>query len=114
MSSGQVQVILIAAGCTGAPSHPATPAHASTAPTAHSALTGAQRRALAARYLAIAKAGNRRLEEEFGALHGRDRHNLAAAHRDLREAAATERLFDQRLMGITFPPQTERIAEFLY
>jgi hypothetical protein len=74
---------------------------------------GAQRKALAARYLAIAQAGNKRLEVEFGRLHKEDRLRLAAAHRDLLEAAATERLFDQRLLGIPFPAATERIARFL-
>jgi hypothetical protein len=75
---------------------------------------GAQRRALAARYVAIAKAGNARLEIEFDRLHERDRGHLAAAHHDLRDVAATERRFDQRLLGIAFPAGTERIARFLY
>jgi hypothetical protein len=75
---------------------------------------GTQRKALAARYLAVAVAGNRRLEAEFGRLHTRDRMNLGAAHRDLLQVAATERLFDRRLLGIPFAPATERIARFLY
>jgi hypothetical protein len=69
---------------------------------------------LAARYLGVARAGNRRLEAEFGRLEGRDRTRLAAAHRDLRQVAATERLFDKRLLGIAFPAATERFAQFLY
>jgi len=35
-------------------------------------------------------------------------------HRDLRQVAAIERLFDQRLLGLAFPAATERIAQFLY
>jgi hypothetical protein len=58
-------------------------------------------------------AGNRRLEIDFGRLDGRDRWDLAAARADLRDAAATERLFDQRLAGIAFPAGTETIARLL-
>lgn len=75
--------------------------------------TGAARKALAARYLAIAVAGNRRLEIDFDGLEGRDRDNLARARADLRDAAATERLFDRRLLAIVFPAGTERIARAL-
>jgi hypothetical protein len=109
---------MLAAGCSGgaaqrsAPPAPASPAGHARATAA--ALPVGQRRALAARYLAIAKAGNRRLETEFGRLEKRDRSRLAAAHRDLLQAAATERLFDRRLLGIAFPAATERIARFLY
>jgi hypothetical protein len=112
-------VTVLAAGCSGGAAHPAAPP-ASPGPAGHPRATaaaiaaGAQRRELAARYLAIAKAGNRRLEAEFGRLKGRDRTRLAAAHRDLRQAAATERLFDTRLLGIAFPAATERFAQFLY
>ena len=107
-------IAVLAAGCSGGPAKPAaagTPAasHPATAGLA----VGAQRKALAARYLAIAHAGNRRLEVEFDLLHKEDWLRLAAAHRDLREIAATERLFDQRLLGIPFPAATERIAGFL-
>jgi hypothetical protein len=115
-------VAALAAGCTGGTvpaAHPASPGTAAPrSPAASSARAvlpaGAQRRALAARYLAIAKAGNARLEIEFRRLHGPDRGHLAAAHRDLRDVAATERRFDKRLLGIAFPAGTERIAQFLY
>jgi hypothetical protein len=109
----------LAAGCSSGPARPAAP-RASPSPSAQArsiaaALpAGAQRRALAASYLAIAKAGNRRLETEFGRLEGRDRGHLAAAHRDLLEAATTERLFDERLLHIAFPAAAERVAQFLY
>ena len=73
-----------------------------------------QRVELAARYLAIAQSGNRRLEHDFDPLEDRDRNNLVRARADLRDAAATERLFDRRLRSIRFPPATERVARHLY
>ena len=76
--------------------------------------TGAYRDAAAARYLVIATAGNRRLEIDFDGLAGRDRARLGQARADLRDAAATERLFDRRLLGIAFPPATERTARALF
>jgi len=71
-------------------------------------------RALATKYLAIARAGNRRLEDVFDPLEDRDRNNVPRADADLRSAAATERLFDRRLLAISFPPSTERVARTLY
>lgn len=71
-------------------------------------------RAAAARYLAIAEAGNRRLEVDFDSLAGRDRGRLPAAEADLRDAAATEHLFDRRLLAITFPAGSEPVARILY
>lgn len=104
-------VMLMTAGCaTGRPPGPVPPrpaaAHASPA-------AGPGRRALAERYPAIAAAGNRRLDIDFGRPDGRDRSGLAAARTDLRDAAATERLFDQRLARIAFPAGTEMIARVL-
>jgi len=105
---------VLAAGCSG-PAKPASPAHAAASHSAAARLAaGAQRKALAARYLTIAQAGNKRLEVEFDRLHDEDRMRLAAAHRDLREIAATERVFDRRLLDIPFPAATERIARFLH
>jgi hypothetical protein len=75
--------------------------------------SGSALRALAARYLAIAQAGNRRLEDDFDPLEGRDRDNLRRSQADLRDAAATERLFDRRLLSIHFPPAIERVARHL-
>jgi hypothetical protein len=72
------------------------------------------RRELARRYLAIAESGNRRLEHDFDPLGDRDRNNLARARADLADAAATERLFDRRLLAIQFAPATERVARDLY
>jgi hypothetical protein len=105
-------IALLAAGCSGI-NHASPPAGTPPAGTAPAA-TAADTRALAARYLAIAQAGNRRLEHDFDGLEGRDRGNLAAARADLRDAAATELLFDRRLLAIAFPPGTERIARLLY
>jgi len=111
-------VMAVAAGCTsspaGSPAHSASPGPASPAPVPTALATGAQRQALAAKYLVIAKTGNHRLDIELGHLEGRDRRNLAAAHRDLRAVAATERAFDRQLLTIAFPPATERFARFLY
>jgi hypothetical protein len=70
--------------------------------------------AAAARYLAIADAGNRRLETDFNRIGGPDRNNLQAAAADLRDVAATERLFDRRLLAITFPAGAEQTARLLY
>jgi hypothetical protein len=102
-------------GC-GAQAGPA--AHRSAARTAATGRTAtaaaAARGAIAARYLVIARAGNERLEDDFDPLEGRDRNHLAAAEADLRDAAATERLFDRRLLRIGFPTKTERVARALY
>jgi hypothetical protein len=96
--------VALLAGCSGGPAKPASAGQPAASHSATAGLAvGAQRKALAARYLAIAQAGNKRLEVEFDQLHREDRLRLAAAHRDLREIAATERLFDQRLPGIPFP-----------
>jgi NAD(P)-dependent dehydrogenase (short-subunit alcohol dehydrogenase family) len=75
---------------------------------------GAARRALAARYLVIARSGNERLEDDFDPLEDRDRDHLVRSRADLRDAAATERLFDRRLLAIAFPSQTERVVRELY
>jgi hypothetical protein len=105
---------LLAAGCAGAgrPGAAAPAAQPSHAASAGPAASQAQR-GLAARYLAIARAGNRRLETDFDGLKGRDRESLAAAQADLLDAAATERLFDRRLLSLTLPPATEAVARRL-
>jgi hypothetical protein len=71
-------------------------------------------RSVSAQYLRIADAGNARLEKDIDGLSGRDRNDLSAALRDLRDAGETERLFDQRLVAIAFPPAINAIAETLY
>jgi hypothetical protein len=107
-------IALLGAGC-GA-DRPGAPAHESAPPTAakNGLAIGSARRDLAARYLVIARAGNRRLNADLDPLERRDRNDLARAKADLRDAAATERLFDGRLLRIVFPSQTERVARDLY
>ena len=61
----------------------------------------------------IAVAGNRRLEIDFDRPAGRDRSGLPAAHADLRDVAATERLFDQQLADIAFLARIEEAARLL-
>lgn len=104
---------LLSAGCAAAKPAPVAHRPASATAAAGGFASGPARRALAARYLAIANAGNRRLDVAFGRLDGRDRNRLAAAEADLRDAAATERLFDRRLLQIAFPPRTEQVARLL-
>jgi len=72
------------------------------------------RSAAAARYLAIADAGNRRLDTDFDRLTGPDRGSLPAARADLRDAAATERRFDRSLPAIALPSATEAVAHTLF
>jgi hypothetical protein len=108
-------VMVVTAGCAGGrPPAPAPSGQASThaSPVAGTA-AGPARRTLAAGYLAIATAGNRRLEADFDRLNGPDRADLAAARADLRDAAVTERWFDQRLARIAFAAGTEAIARLL-
>ena len=105
-------VALLAAGCGAHGSRPNRPTATADRASAGRA-TGAQRRALAAEYLAIARAGNRHLEIDFNRLQGPDRNRLALARADLRDIAATERLFDRRLLSLRFPPGTEKFARFL-
>lgn len=114
MAMTMAAAVAVLAGCSGGPARPASTGRSAVSHSATAGLAvGAQRKALAARYLAIARAGNKRLEVGFDRLRTADRLRLAPAHRDLREIAATERLFDQRLLGIPFPAATERIARFL-
>jgi hypothetical protein len=104
-------VLLAGAACGGgaADTSSSSQSSAATLPT-----SAAGPRAPAAAYLAIAQAGNRRLEHDFDPLEDRDAHNLRRAQADLADAAATERLFDRRLLAIRFPAQTELIARRLY
>jgi hypothetical protein len=72
--------------------------------------SGGPARSLAARqYLAIATAGNRHLERDFDGL-AEDHGDLAVARAYLRDAAATERLFDRRLLRLSLPASVEAIA----
>jgi hypothetical protein len=105
--------VALSAACSAAA--PAAPGRGAAPRAAVGTLAaGPARRALAARYLVIAKAGNRPLDAGFGRLDGRDRNRLAAADADLRSIAATERLFDRGLLNIAFPPGIEQVAHALY
>ena len=68
----------------------------------------------ASQYLAIANAGNERLETDIDGLGGRDRNRLSASLTDLRDASVTEEAFDRQLLAIAFPPAIETIAQRLY
>jgi hypothetical protein len=105
---------LLGAGC--AADRPGAPSHESASRIAanQAVAIGSARRAPGARYLAVARAGNRRLNTDFDALEKRDRNDLARAQADLRDAAAAERSFDRRLLGIVLPPETARVARELY
>jgi hypothetical protein len=109
---GYVAVLVTgcAAGKPAAPEHESAPRAAANSGLA----VGSARRALGARYLKIALAGNRRLNADFDPLEDRDRYDLARARADLHNAAATERLFDRRLLRLVFPARTERVARSLY
>lgn len=105
---------LLGAGCAG--DRPGGPTHEPSSRTAANSgvAPGSARRAVGARYLVIARAGNRRLNADFDPLEGRDRTDLPRARADLRDAAATERLFDRRLLRIGFPPESEQVVRDLY
>lgn len=107
-------VVVLGAGC--AAGKPAAPPQSSAqhVPATGGLAAGTARRTPTGRYRAIAQAGNRRLDTDFGRLEHRDRNHLARAKADLRDAAATERVFDHRLLRIVFPPQTEPVARLLY
>jgi hypothetical protein len=85
---------------------------ASARPTAGPA-TGQAQRKIAAGYMAIARPANRRLETDLEGIEHRDRNHLAAAKADLRDAAATEHLFDRQLRAMRLPPATEAVARLL-
>jgi len=110
-------VLAGAALVTGGCAAPGPPAAAGPHPASGPAVTAGpspDRREAAARYLAIAVAGNRRLEIDFDRLDGPDRDRLSAANADLRDVAATEHLFDRRLLAIAFPPATGQIVRELF
>jgi len=104
---------LLASGCAGVGHAAAGPsAPASHAAPAAPTLSPAQRKTAARSYLAIALPANRRLETDFDGLDNH-RGNLAAAQADLRDAAATERQFDRRLLALNLPAPTETAARLL-
>jgi len=130
-----LSAVVLAAGCTSAqqsarsasqvPSASAQPSPAASARPSQSASAQqgpsasarpsrpARIRALAARYLAIARPANHRLEVEVDGFRQDRRHDLAKAAADLRAEAATERHFDTQLGRIRFPAAIEAIARRL-
>jgi hypothetical protein len=127
-----LSAVVLAAGCTSAqqsarsasqvPSASAQPSPAASARPSQSASAQqgpsasarpARIRALAARYLAIARPANHRLEVEVDGFRQDRRHDLAKAAADLRAEAATERHFDTQLGRIRFPAVIEAIARRL-
>jgi hypothetical protein len=111
-------LVLLAAACgsapTGSPASPAAGAHAGNAQSAASASVSAPGASgPATRYLAIARAGNKRLETDFDGLREAENGDLAAAAADLRDAAVTERLFDRRLSDMTLPPRAAATVRLL-
>ena len=105
---------LLGAGCATGRLSSQPQESASQTATKSGLATGSAWRALGARYLVIARAGNRRLNADFDPLEKRDRNDLVRAKADLADAAATERLFDRRLLRIIFPSQIKRVARDLY
>lgn len=90
------------------PSLPASAQPGSTRPA-----RPARIRALAARYLAIARPANHRLDVEVDGFGDHRRDDLAKATADLRAEAATERHFDRQLARIRFPAAIESIVRAL-
>jgi hypothetical protein len=87
-------LLALVAGCAASQSSKAaspTPPHQST------------RKAMAARYLAIALPANHRLDVEVDGYGDHERDDLEAARQDLRAEVATERRFDAQLLQIRFP-----------
>ena len=103
-----------AAQQTASTSTASAPASTATETAGGGLATGSGRRALAARYLAIARAGNRGLDHSLDPLEDRDKSRLGPARADLRYAAGVEHTFDRRLLQIPFPPESERVARTLY
>lgn len=91
----------IATSVVGCASSPASPAAAT--PTGGAA----------AAYLAIAEEFNKQLDHEFDGLADAERGDLTSARTDLRQIAATERAFDQRLAALSLPSGADATARAL-
>jgi hypothetical protein len=109
---GLMLLVMFVAACgggTGAPS-----ASVSGKPPGASSssmpLAPVQRRALAARYLAIADPANVALDAAVSRFHEHERRDLTAAAADLKEQASIERRFDRDLLEIDFPVQVGTVA----
>ncbi len=112
---------LLVAGCAAGhpesaapPKPPHSASHASSSPTPTSSpSTSPSRKVLAAEYLAIATPANRQLDEEVDSYSDNEHDNLAVSKADLRKEAATEQLFDERLLKIAFPPSIAAVSAAL-
>lgn len=100
---------VLAAGC-GAAHSAGTGSHPAASRTIATEISPARLRTLAARYLAIARPANHRLEVEVDGYGDAERHDLTAARNDLRAEAATERRFDEQLLRIRFPSRITTTA----
>jgi hypothetical protein len=109
---------LLGAGC-GASTGGASPTSTSPSSTSPGAATSssaspsagrvtplspATQKALAAKYLAIAKPANHSLDTENDGYGDAEHDDLATARKDLLDEAATEARFDAQLLAIRFPP----------
>jgi hypothetical protein len=99
-------VVLLTAGCSDSSSSPAQPRR-----TPAAALSTRQQRA---RYLEIADLANDKIGPMMDKLPRLMRTNIAGADADMWAIAASERLFDRRLLRIRFGPAVEPIAQQLY
>ena len=110
---GLAVAVLAAAGC-GA-SHPAASAGQQPRHSAQPVTTRTpDLKRLAARYLAIAKPANHRLDVQVDGYRDAERDgDLAKARADLRAQVATERGFDRQLLGIRFPDYIAMTARAL-
>jgi hypothetical protein len=108
-------VMAMVAGCAGGGpastsaqqvSHPGPKDSASPGPTW-------QLKALARKYMAVAKPANRRLDPANDSFADSEHDDLAAARADLISEAATERWFDEHLAKIPFPPAIEAMVRSL-
>jgi hypothetical protein len=97
-------LVILAAGCGSAGGEAAGASQPGTAASSAPAqLSRAELNTMAARYLAIARPANRRLDVAFDGYSDAAHESLARARRDLRLEAATERRFDSQLLAIAFP-----------
>jgi hypothetical protein len=110
---------VLAAGCGSSASGPGTGGAGSSGSgagdgtTITATLSPAVRKALAARYLAIAQPANHSLDVENDG-YGDDEHDdLAGARRDLLDEIATETDFDRQLLAIPFPSPIEQQVQAL-
>lgn len=111
-AAGLMALTTLASACGGGPGTRAIAVSSETAGTfsAPVPLPPAQRRALAARYIAIAEPANARLDAAVTRFHEHQSRDLLAATADLKQQASIERRFDQELLTIDFPVLFEMIA----